>query len=102
MPEQRLHAGEMCEEIEHMRRKTVAKFVRTNRDRNRSMPQIAFQDQPDRARRNPFPRFIDEERSRMDIRVTTIFRNRFQRGRADWTNAFFPSFSKNSHRLGVK
>ncbi len=38
----------------------------------------------------------------MDIRVATIFRNRFQRGRADWTNAFFPTFSKNAHRLGVK
>ena len=36
--EQRLHTAQVRAAIEHMGRKTVAKFVRTDRNRNRSVP----------------------------------------------------------------
>jgi hypothetical protein len=66
--QERLHAAQVRATIEHVGRKTVAKFVRTDRNRNRRVPQITFQDQPDRAWRNPFPGFTNEERSGMHVR----------------------------------
>ena len=45
--EQCLHAAQVRAAIEHVRRKTVSKFMRADRDRNRSVAQIPFEDQPD-------------------------------------------------------
>ena len=48
--EQRLHASQIGAAVEQVRGKTVAKFVRADRNRDRRVPQITFQDQPDRPR----------------------------------------------------
>ena len=75
--EQRLHAAQVRATIEQVSGKTMAKFVRTDRNRNRRVPQITFQDQPDGAGRNSLPRFADEKGSGMYIRGASIFLDRF-------------------------
>ena len=68
-----LDAAKISAAIEQVGGKTVTEFVRTNRNWNRSVAQIAFQDQPDRARRNSFSRFINKERSGMRFCGGPIF-----------------------------
>ena len=46
--EQRLNATQICAAIEHVRGKAVPQFVRADRDWDRSVLQVTFQDQPDR------------------------------------------------------
>src|SRR5437763_10265484 len=71
--EQRLDAAQVRAAIEQVGGKTVTQFMWTDRDRNRRVPQISFQDQPDRARRNSLSRFVDEERPGMNVRGQPIF-----------------------------
>ena len=99
--EQRLHAAQVRAAIEQMRGETVPQFVRTERDRNRGVPQITLQDQPDRARRNPAARFVDEKRTGLHIGRRAITRDGFQGRRADRADALLPPFAENAHRLGV-
>ena len=46
MAEQRLDAAQIRPTIEHVRREAVSKFMRADRDRNRSVAQIPFEDEP--------------------------------------------------------
>ena len=100
--EQRLDAAQIRAAIEHMSGETVPEFVRADRDRDRSVPQIALQDQPDRSRRHSLSRFVNEKRAGMRVRRRPIFLDRFQRRHANRTNPFFSAFAKNAYRLRVK
>ena len=44
VPEQRLHAAQIGAAIEHVGGETVPQFVRTDRNRNRCLPEVALQD----------------------------------------------------------
>ena len=100
--EQRLHAPQIGAPIEHVRRKAMPKLVRADRNWDRRVPQIAFQDQPDRARGHSSAQLVYEERSRMRIGCCAISGDRIKRGKSDWANAFLSAFAKDAHGLSVK
>src|SRR5215471_7313492 len=91
--EERLHTAEVRATIEHVGGEAVAKFVWADRYRDRRVSQISLQDEPDRARRNSFSRFVNEERSGMHVRRRAIFLDCIECRHADRTNAFLPAFS---------
>ena len=59
--EQGLNAAKIRAIIEQMGSETMPKFMRTERNRNRSVAKISLQDQPNRTRRNPAARLVDKE-----------------------------------------
>ena len=61
--EQRLHAAQIRAAIEHVSGETVPQLVRADRDRDRSVPQITFENQPGRPRRHSLARFVNEKRA---------------------------------------
>ena len=101
MAEQRLDAAQIRAAIEQMRGETVPQLVGTERDRDRGVAQIALQDEPDRARRNPATRFVDEKRTGLDVGRRSIVGDGLQGGRADWADALLSSLAQNTDRLGV-
>src|ERR1041385_7166690 len=100
--EQGLNAAQIGTGIEQERRATVTKLMRAERNRNRSVPQVAFENEPDRTRGNTAPGFVNEKCTGVYSRLCPITGVRFQGRCANRTNALLSAFTQNSHRLGVE
>ena len=97
MAKQRLHAAQIGAAIEHVGGETMSKFVRADRNRNRCVSQITLSGQAKLSAVDIRLRdLVYEERSRMHVGCCAIARDRFQRGKADRTNAFLAAFAEHA------